>query len=121
MRKCPLAPTTLYQYESWIMAIAHIMSPANWVREIKEKAGISFCLHDLRRTYITIAESCDIPYYALKAMLNHSLGNDVTGGYVCMSVDRLREPVQRVTERIFEMTKSSEKTVEGTLMEATAA
>jgi integrase len=53
------------------VAIAHIMSPANWVREINMKAGISFCLHDLRRTYITIAESCDIPYYALKAMLNY--------------------------------------------------
>jgi len=85
------------------VAITHITNPANWVRDIKEMTGIAFCLHDLRRTYITIAESCDIPYYALKAMLNHSLGNDVTGGYVVMGVDRLREPVQRVTDRILEL------------------
>ena len=58
--------------------------------------GIKFRCHDLRRTFITIAESLDIPHYALKALLNHSMGNDVTGGYVVMSVDRLREPMQRV-------------------------
>ena len=30
---------------------------------------------------------------ALKALVNHSLGNDVTSGYVIATVDRLREPV----------------------------
>jgi integrase len=104
------------------VAITHITNPAGWVREIKSKTGINFCLHDLRRTYITVAESCDIPHYALKAMLNHSIGNDVTGGYVCMSVDRLREPVQRVTDRILEIAKGSEKiATEDVEMEAAAA
>jgi integrase len=85
------------------VSITHITSPAHWVREVKAKTGIEFCLHDLRRTYITAAESCDIPHYALKSMLNHSIGNDVTGGYVIMSVDRLRGPVQQVTDRILEL------------------
>ena len=30
--------------------------------------------HDLRRTYITVAESCDISPLARKALVNHSLG-----------------------------------------------
>ena len=87
------------------VAIVHITNPSNWVRDLVAVTGIKFCLHDLRRTYITVAESCDIPHYALKAMLNHSIGNDVTGGYVCMSTERLREPVQRVTDRILELAK----------------
>jgi len=41
--------------------------------------GIKFCCHDLRRTFITITENLDIPHYTLKALLNHSKGNDVTG------------------------------------------
>jgi integrase len=104
------------------IAGVHIMNPSNWVRDIVAATKIQFCLHDLRRTYITVAESCDIPHYALKAMLNHSLGNDVTGGYVCMSVDRLREPVQRVTDRILEMTKGNVRiTAEDTEIETVAA
>jgi integrase len=91
------------------VAIVHITNPANWVRDMVAASGIQFCLHDLRRTYITAAESCDIPHYALKSMLNHSIGNDVTGGYVCINVDRLREPVQRVTDRILALTNASKE------------
>lgn len=102
------------------VSITHILNPSVWVREIKEKTGIAFCLHDLRRTYITVAESCDIPHYALKAMLNHSLGNDVTGGYVCMSVDRLREPIQRVNDKIIELVKDTVKTERDSSVETAA-
>ena len=45
-------------------------------------------------------ESLDISAYALKRLVNHSVGNDVTGGYVIMDVDRLREPMQRITDHI---------------------
>jgi hypothetical protein len=52
----------------------------------------------LRRTFTTIAESLDIPGYALKRMLNHSDGSDVTAGYIVASVERLREPMQKVAD-----------------------
>lgn len=64
--------------------------------------GIKFCLHDLRRTFITIAESLDIPYAALKRFLNHSDGNDVTGGYLQITTDRLREPMERISAKLME-------------------
>lgn len=83
--------------------IFHLMNPCHWQADIIEKSGINFCLHDLRRTFITIAESLDIPHYALKALLNHSLGNDVTGGYVVMNPERLREPMQKTADRITEL------------------
>lgn len=65
--------------------------------------GIKFCLHDLRRTFITIAESQDISYAALKRLLNHSDGNDVTGGYLQITTDRLREPMERISLKLTEL------------------
>lgn len=81
----------------------HLSNPDNYKRDIIQTSGVKFCFHDLRRTFITIAESLDIPHYALKALLNHSMGNDVTGGYICMSTERLREPMQRIADRITEL------------------
>jgi integrase len=81
----------------------HISNMDNWKRDIIKDSGVKFCFHDLRRTFITIAESLDIPHYALKALLNHSMGNDVTGGYICMNTERLREPMQRIADRITEL------------------
>jgi integrase len=78
----------------------HLSNPDNYKRDIIRTSGVKFCFHDLRRTFITIAESLDIPHYALKALLNHSMGNDVTGGYIIMSTERLREPMQRITDKI---------------------
>jgi integrase len=81
----------------------YLANPDNYKRDIIKTTGINFCFHDLRRTFITIAESLDIPHYALKALLNHSMGNDVTGGYICMSTERLREPMQKIADRITEL------------------
>jgi len=38
--------------------------------------GITVSVHDLRRTFIMLAESTDISPLALKALVNHALGND---------------------------------------------
>jgi hypothetical protein len=62
--------------------------------------GVRVSPHDLRRTFITVAESCEISPMALKAMVNHSLGGDVTAGYVQMTTERLRAPVQKVADEM---------------------
>jgi integrase len=67
---------------------------------IKQASGVSFCIHDLRRTFATIAESLDIPAYALKRLLNHANGADVTAGYIVTSTERLREPMQKITDYV---------------------
>ena len=58
-------------------------------------SGVSFSAHDLRRTFITIAESLDISVYALKRLLNHKMTNDVTAGYIITDVERLRVQIGR--------------------------
>ena len=81
----------------------HIVEPKKFSQRVTAASGVTFTLHDLRRTYITIAESLDIPHYALKRLLNHRSSADVTGGYIIINVDRLRGPVELISERILEM------------------
>ena len=54
--------------------------------------------HDLRRTSATIAESLDIPAYALKRLMNHKTQGDVTGGYLVITTERLRIPMERIED-----------------------
>ena len=64
-------------------------------------------MHTLRRTFETTAESLDISYYALKRLLNHSMGTDVTSGYIVTSTERLREPMAKICEYLLlHMTKT---------------
>lgn len=78
----------------------HIKEPRTAIEKVARLSGVGFILHDLRRTFITIAESLDIPAYALKRLLNHKFSNDVTAGYIVPNAERLREPMQRVTDYI---------------------
>ena len=80
----------------------YLKEPRNAVSRVSDISGVPFTLHDLRRTFITIAESLDIPAYALKRLLNHKDPNDVTAGYIVSDVERLREPMQRITDFIKE-------------------
>lgn len=55
-------------------------------------------MHDLRRTFITIAEGLDISAYALKRLMNHKMNGDITAGYIVTDVERLRKPMQQITD-----------------------
>ncbi|BCX82339.1 hypothetical protein MIT9_P1925 [Methylomarinovum caldicuralii] len=68
--------------------------------KVEAVSSVKFCIHDLRRTFITIAESLDIPAYALKRLLNHATGSDVTAGYIVIDTERLRGPMQQVTDYV---------------------
>ena len=81
----------------------HLEEPKYPLGLIAGATGIKVSAHDLRRTFITVAEGADISPLALKALVNHSLGADVTSGYVVMTVDRLKEPAQRVCDRMVEL------------------
>lgn len=78
----------------------HLVEPRTAVDRVKKLSGIEFTLHDLRRTFITIAESQEISAYALKRLLNHKDSNDVTAGYIVLDIDRLREPMEKISSLI---------------------
>lgn len=83
----------------------YLIEPRKQMAKIIEKTGIQFTVHDLRRTFITIAESLDIPAYALKRLLNHKTTSDVTAGYIVMDVERLRKPMSKISAYIFKCIK----------------
>ncbi len=80
----------------------YIYEPKKAVNRVVELSGVPFTLHDLRRTFATIADSLDLPAYALKRLLNHKMNNDVTAGYIMKDVERLRKPMQQVANFILE-------------------
>ena len=68
------------------------------LESIAKASGVKFMAHDLRRTFATIAESLDIPAYALKRLMNHKTQGDVTGGYLVITTERLRGPMERIED-----------------------
>jgi integrase len=84
-------------------ASGHVAEVKSFTRRVGQRCGVEFSAHDLRRTFITIAESLDIPAYALKRLLNHRASADVTGGYIVIDAERLREPVDKIANRIQEL------------------
>lgn len=88
------------------------VEPRKVMKKLIDQSGVTFTLHDLRRTFITIAESHNIPAYALKRLLNHKMNHDVTAGYIIMDVERLRKPMQMITDYIVKLvTKNDEAEV----------
>ncbi len=56
--------------------------PRRFVQKVRDESGVQFTIHDLHRTFITVAESLDFSSFTIKALVNHrsNTGNDVTGG-----------------------------------------
>ena len=95
-------PHPLWVFPSPVREGRPLSEPRSAVRKIASVMNGSFALHDLRRTFITIAEAQDIPHYALKKLLNHRDYNDVTAGYIISNVDRLRGPMKVINDVIEE-------------------
>lgn len=87
-------------------AAGHIIEPRKQMAHVTQVSGIHFSVHDLRRTFITIAEGLDISAYALKRLMNHKMGGDITAGYIVADVERLRKPMQQITDFILKCMKA---------------
>ena len=83
----------------------YLVETRRMMEKVVEVSKVSFTPHDLRRTFITVAESLDIPAYALKTLLNHKMSGDVTAGYIVMDVERLRGPMQKITDYMLRAAK----------------
>ena len=78
----------------------HIIDPKKSMKRIIDESGVEFTIHDLRRTFATIADRLDVPGYALKRLLNHKSSEDVTSGYIGVDVERLRDPMEKISDFI---------------------
>jgi integrase len=75
----------------------YLVEPRRQMAKVTALSGVAFTVHDLRRTFITVAESLDISAYAVKRLVNHKMNGDVTAGYTVTDVERLRAPLQQIT------------------------
>ncbi|MCP9481674.1 integrase family protein [Shimia sp. CNT1-13L.2] len=82
----------------------HLGQPRKYLDKHRKAMGLHWNLHDLRRSFATVATTAKIDGYTLKALLNHSRkSNDVTAGYVNLSAEDLREPMQKINDHLDEL------------------
>ena len=74
---------------------------------IGRAGGATFWFHGLRNCFITVAErELMLPRSLTKRLVNHARPGDVTEGYAAdWTLEQLREPAQRVADRIDELMK----------------
>lgn len=80
----------------------HITNIRGVMDKLIKASGVDFDLHDLRRTFITIADGLGIGAYTIKKLVNHKSAGDVTAGYFVADVERLRQPMQEITDYILQ-------------------
>ena len=76
----------------------HMSEPKRQIKKVKDKTEIEFCLHDQRRTFKTIAQDT-VTISENHFLTNHSTGN-AGDGYIIMTVEKVREPMQKITDKI---------------------
>lgn len=81
-----------------------------FIDQVIRVSGVKFMLHDLRRTFLTIADAQDISAYAIKRLANHKTQSDVTAGYIIADVERLRDPMNKICQFILDKTCSDAPT-----------
>jgi integrase len=90
-------PGTKASRFGYITGIAELLS------KLRKEAGDGFdkfSPHDLRATFATVAERCQVNTYTLKKLLNHK-PSDVTGiVYVQPSQEDLRDAMERIGSRL---------------------
>jgi integrase len=74
----------------------HISSPKHPFELVADASDIRVSPHDLRRGFAKAATAAGVHTLYIKALLNHAVGeSDVTAGYVILSENDLRQPMQR--------------------------
>jgi integrase len=81
------------------------------LRQVAEATGVKVGAHDLRRTFITTAQTSPIPAVSVKYLVAHAR-NDVTERYTHLSDDDLRSAVQVVADRISDLVGDGAVTAE---------
>lgn len=82
---------------------SHIVDRRKARELVTDMSGIEFTYHDLRRTFGTIANSLAIGSYTIKRLINHTTDDDdtdVTGGYVQVTFEDLRNAMNLIEDKI---------------------
>jgi integrase len=84
-------------------ASGSMTSPYKAIGLITKATGIKFSPHDLRRTFLLIAEHVGVDEFTRKRLLNHTF-QDVTGKhYSTANIEKLREPMELISTCVFQL------------------
>ena len=91
-------------FSSPTSASGHVEELHAHYESIGRTGGARFWFHGLRNAFITVAErELMLPRSLTKRLVNHARPGDVTEGYAAdWTVEQLREPAQRIADRIDE-------------------
>ncbi len=83
----------------------HLRGIHQYYKDIGRAGGTKFWFHGLRNVFITVAErELMLSRSLTKRLVNHARDDDITEGYAAdWTVEQLREPAQRVADRIDEL------------------
>ena len=89
-------------FPSLTSASGHVEELQKHHEQITGAGGVKFWFHGLRNAFISVAErELMLPRSLTKRLVNHARPTDVTEGYAAdWTVEQLREPAQRVADRI---------------------
>jgi integrase len=93
--------------------------PKKFVAWVRDRSGVPFSVHDLRRTFAGIADELDISLTVIKSLLNHSdkhmkNSGDVTEGYIGpIPEHRKRRALERIEAFILSRVGVVDNVVEG--------
>ena len=82
---------------------SHLTDFRFWMKQIREKSGCNFMIHDTRRSFLSCAEQLEVPYYVLKRLANHTFSGDTLVPYIVVSLERLRLHMERITGHFLEL------------------
>ncbi len=79
----------------------YLHPPKRQLERARELVGFHFDNHSLRRTFETTANRLALSTYTLKKLVNHKNTRDVTGRYIVLEIDDLREPMDKIAELLW--------------------
>jgi len=86
----------------------HLAYTQSIARRVAAKAAVPFSFSDLRRTFIALGVSLEMPTDIIKSLLGYPLRGG-TPLSIAEQVGQLREPVQRIADRILSLATSPER------------
>ena len=107
---CLLDDLHSYRTSEWLFEsrrkASHWQEPRKAVEKVRAVSGVHFTVQSLRNTFITIAKrQARLPDEEIKALVNHSVGNDVTEGYAApLGLTDLRAPAQKLANHLEQLT-----------------
>jgi integrase len=77
----------------------HIIDSGHVISNVIRNSGCGFVIHDLRRSFITMAAKLGVPHHIIKKLVNHVTSTGATDGYIVLHVEHLRESMAQINNR----------------------